>query len=205
MMAAASFNSCTKQENLEQTKPTQNEEAKIVFEKVTAFLAKVNYIKENPMYKSGEEMALGEAIWNLTAGFNYENSVPDGTYDAFYVDSAFTDLEVSGGLVNLDDLVNVYAQIEAGANAIRNDAPFNEKANKFTFIDIKSNNGQSIELVSTTIVGKTGLGTDPDYPPFVDGADWRYGDEYGMCTDPLVEGDAAIELQDIINARRYLH
>ncbi|RLD59341.1 MAG: hypothetical protein DRJ05_06560 [Bacteroidetes bacterium] len=177
----------------------------MVFERVNGFLEKVNYIRENPMYKSGEEMSLEDAMWNLTAGFNYENSMPDEIYDGFYVDSSFTYLDITDGMVNLDDLVSTYIQIDTYADAVLGDAPFDEKENKFTFIDVKSNNGQTVELVSTTIVGQKGIDPGPDYPPYEEGNDWRYGDKLGTCNNGNIQYDAADTLRDLINSRRYLH
>jgi hypothetical protein len=177
------LSACSKQEPLGPAKYNQNEEAKIVYGKIQNFLHKVNYIKENPEYKSGEVMALDSALWNLTAGFNLENSNPDAGYIDFYVDSAFTNLPVSNGLVYLDDLVNTYSDIATTAGTTVNQAPFIEKDSKFTFIDVKSNDGTNVLLKSTTVVGQKGTG--PNAPPYSVGNDWRYGNELGMCNDPL--------------------
>ena len=203
IMSGLIFNSCSKEEMGGQTTLNQNERAKEVFAKIQDFNTKVNYIRENSGYKSGEDMSLDSALWNLNAGLNLVNSNPDIYYKGFYVDSAFTNLSVVGGTVNLDDLAIAYFNIEDSASLIENAAPYDEKDIKFTFIDLKSNTDSTVLLKSTTIVGEKGI--DPDGPPYAEGDNWRYGGEYGMCDNPNTEGDAAINLRDTINARRYLH
>ena len=201
-------NSCKKQEVVEQIncdkqQTNDNKKAKLVYNKVINFLDKIMYIKENPGYKSGEQMSVDSALWNLNAGLNFAVCNPDEKYDNFYVDSAFVQLPVSGDIVNLEDVVNTYIEIESSTDDILNAAPYQEKAAKFTFIEIKSSDNSNVLLKSTTIVGEKG--TEPEEPPFDEGNNWRYGNNLGMCNNPIIEYDAGDTIRDVINANRYLH
>ena len=203
IIAALTINSCTKQDDLKQTTVSKNDEAKIVFNKVTKFIDKVKYIKENPDFKSGEELSVDSALWYLNAGFNFENSKPDDSYNSFYIDSSFVLLAFGqDAMISFDNIVAAYSYIEDTMNIIVNEAPFGEKEAKFTFIDIKSTDNSGVLLKNTTIVGERNSSSGE--PPFNEGDDWLYGKNLGKCNTPD-EGDAAIEIGDAINANRHLY
>ncbi len=208
IVAALAINSCNKQDELKQTNINKNDEARIVFQKVTKFIDKVKYIKENPDFKSGEEVSVDSALWYLNAGFNFEMSAPDNVYNAFYVDSSLVLLPVGQeGLVHFNDIMTAYSLIEDTMNMILSDAPFDEKDKKFTFIEVKSVDNSNILLKNTTIIGEKGIDPGSDYPPFEEGNNWIYGNNLGKCDDPTLYYDAGDTLRDIINSRRpiYIH
>jgi len=181
----------------------ETEQTKAVYAKVVGFLQKVEEARENPLFKSGEMLHKEEAVWGLNAGFNLQQSKPDGMYNGFYVDSSFVSLPLTvNDSVSISDIADAYSAIESNALAILNDAPFQEKASKFTFIEVESDDNMHLALKCVTIVGEKG--TDPE-PPFAFGDDWRYGNDLGKCEDPYVIGDAGDTIGSHINANRYLY
>jgi hypothetical protein len=195
------LNSCSKQEHMVlPTKESQiPDDALAVFNKITQFVDKVDYIQKNPNYKSGEQLTVDDALWNLNAGINLEISNPDEVYDEFYVDSVFVILPVSGDLISMDDIVLAWSDIESGSAVIINNAPFDDKAVKFTLIEIEEQNNSEITLQSTTIIGQKG--TAPE-SPFSEEDDWWFGNDNGLCYTPEGEVDAGDLICDAINANR---
>ena len=87
MTVAVTINSCTKQESSEQSfnsqqseHPQMTEEDISIYNRIVNFKKKVDYIKENPGYKSGELLEVDSAVWLMEALFNYTYGCPDETY-----------------------------------------------------------------------------------------------------------------------------
>ncbi|MBN1339042.1 MAG: hypothetical protein JXA03_06955 [Bacteroidales bacterium] len=178
-------------------------QAQAVYQKVVDFMQRVEEIRENPLHKSGEMLSKEDAVWGLNAGLNLRHSEPDGMYNDFYIDSSFVSLPLTvNDSVSMNDIAAAYSEIESSAGDILNEAPFQDKAIKFTFIEIGSDANQNLVLKCTTIVGERG--EDPE-PPFNYGDDWRYGNNYGMCDDPTYIEDAGDQICNFINANRYLY
>ncbi len=202
VIAALTINSCTKQNDLKQITTNKNDEAKIVFQKVTNFIEKVKYKKENPAFKSGEEISADSALWYLSAGFNYENSKPDDNYITFYRDSAFIQIPVINGLVNMDDLFNAYIELENNALQILESAPFEDKDQKFTFLTVKNIENGIILIKSTTVAGEKRVVEDN---PFGLDDDWWFGKDNGKCFEISGTIDAGDLICDAINTNRPLY
>ena len=204
IIAALSFNSCTKQENAGQPIVQQTQQLVMTpediatFNKIMDFKKKVDYIKEKPLYKSGEEMSVDSAVWYLDAAVNLTYTFSFEVFDEFYTDSVFIEIPVNDGEINLDNLSNGYFEL---VDKIRDDIYADvQSENKKLFIstsEIKgqTNNTLTIKTVST-IGSKSGSFQAPSIEePFEEGDDFKYGDMLGYCNgDSITDLDAAQKL-----------
>ena len=199
--------SCSKGK-IETNKPLSDnkgpEYAVEAYYKILDFKERVAYYKENPDYKSGGQMSIGEALWNYNALINFEHAIPDDAYKGFYRDSVFVVLPfVSGDSVSEGDVLAVYLEIEDGLEDIFNTAPFNNKTVKFNIIDVKSTNPSEILIRSMTVIGDDG---ESSTPPFGSEDDFYYGNNMGMCNGTgAFLYDAGDTICKWINATRYQH
>jgi len=181
---------------------SKNDEAKILFNKITKFIDKVKYIKENFDLKSGEELSVDSTLWYLSAGFNLENSEPDGSYISFYRDSVFIQIPFVNGFIDIKDIVNAYSLLEFNASQTLESAPFENKEQKFTYFIVKSLNDNNMTLKSTTVVGEKGVAEEN---PFGPGDYWWFGNDNGKCFEISDDVDAGDLICDAINENRPLH
>jgi hypothetical protein len=108
------FNSCSKQELADKSVTGKQEvimskQDITVYNKIMDFKKKVDYIKDNPGYKSGDEMSVDSAVWYLETTINYNYGHPDGKYNEIYnhADSVYLN-NSSIGEATLNDVVLVY-------------------------------------------------------------------------------------------------
>ncbi|RLD62405.1 MAG: hypothetical protein DRJ05_00470 [Bacteroidetes bacterium] len=195
-IAAASFNSCTKQEDAAQgtDKQTQNpemtQEDVATYNKIMGFKTKVDYIKENPMYKSGEEISVDSAVWYLDAAVNFTHAFGFEPFSEFYTDSVFIEIAVDNGLVSLDDVSAGYFEL---VDKIRDDiyAQVQDEGKQLytSSTILTSEENGNIILKTTSVIGSNEA---TDETPFEEG--WMYGERAGSCNDPNIFSDANLEI-----------
>jgi len=203
--AMMAFYSCTK-ETIESNQQivANDPDAVKAFERIKGFKGKIANYKENPMYKSGEEISIEDLIWDFNAALNFDHSSVDDPYKQFYSEAVFSELTIGADdMINLDEAANVYLQIEAEIQNILTSAPYTEKAVQFTYISIEGIEGQALNLKSKTTIGEKGIKNDG---PFGNNDDWMYGNDYGDCNgNYFTERDGADEIREMVESRRHMH
>ena len=185
-IAAVSFNSCTKQEDATQgtDKQTQNpemtQEDVAFYNSITGFKQKIKYIKENPMYKSGEFIGVDSALWLMESTFNYEYGSVGDNYREVKPDSAFLEIETGGnGEMGLNELTVAYYNMFNAVQEIYSNTSFDDKGLILVSLDIVATNNSTTTVKVETITGNKGI--DPNPGPFGEDDYWRYGMKEGTC------------------------
>lgn len=197
--------SCTK-ENIEiknQTYEPNQREATLTYNDILSFKSKVTEFKSGQHFKSLEKMSVTDMIWNYNAVVNFDHSFVDDPYQNFIYDSAFISIGVDEqDSVSINDAIASYIELEKELESLLSEAPFTDKAIKFSFINISSINEDGITLKAETTIGN--LGNKPK-PPFVTGDDWIYGNNLGKCDGTPYYEDAADKICQAVNTYRYMH
>ena len=85
LLVAAVIYSCSKQDQAEPagsaTEISQSEADILIENKIRAFKDKMELLRENPSYKSGETMSVDSAVWYMEAVSNYTYSQITNTYE----------------------------------------------------------------------------------------------------------------------------
>ena len=203
IMGGLTFNSCTKQENAgadSQTQQPEMTQGDIAFYKsVTGFKQKIKYIKENPLYKSGEVLEIDSARWLMEATFNYEYGSAGDGYQEVKSDSAFLEIETNGSNeISLDELSDAYYDMFYAVQDIYTNTDFDDKGLILVGLDIVTSTGNTTTLKVETVTGSKSV----DPPPGVFGEDdyWMYGDMLGSCDGQIDTSDAARKIWYVTNA-----
>jgi len=204
IMIAAIIVSCAKQEQTELNSSSpeiyQSTADMLIENKIKAFKGKLEYIRENPTFKSGETMTVDSAVWYLTASFNYTFARAGSDFAYIISDSAKITIPTTGEELLQENLPAIYQQfldsLSSKYHAIQSE---NKKLIMVNLVIGESTeNGTAVTLHSATgegiptyIYGLFGL---TDY--------WYWGYYLGKCGDfvGLNEGeDATTQLQYRIN------
>ncbi|MCD4683120.1 MAG: hypothetical protein K8R86_07535 [Bacteroidales bacterium] len=209
------FSSCSKQELAEQPVTVKkevkmSEEDIAVYNKILSFKKKVDYIKENPHYKSGETMSVDSAKWYLDASFNLTYAFTMDTFINFNTETFTISINKAEGMVNLDDVSAAFYELKDKTLIIYNATEGEEKELYVSHLDIVSNASDELIMETTATIGsKTNEEPPPfsQWGPFEEGDDWMYGEKLGDCTTGggIWWGlkDAATEMEDATNTYRY--
>lgn len=201
------FNSCSKQEVGDKVVAGKqvilSDHDKMINNAIKTFRAKVNYIRENPGYKSGEVLEADSAVWYLEATINFSHAFPNDYYGQMQIDTSYITLTWNNdGKVDMNELALKYDQMkEAVSNAYYNSG-FDEKG--LVLVDLTEETFKSDEITVkvVTVTGEKTNSTPPDFGidgPFVEGDDWWYGENEGKCNQPVYSSDAAKELMIAMN------
>jgi len=194
------FNSCTKQE-LTDKPVTEKQEVKMsdediaVYNKITSFKQKLEYIKENPGYKSGEVIETDSAIWLMEALFNYTYGFPDELYNRSKSDTGSIVLQLDdNGYVDLDEVNVRFIELTDKVREFYYNSGFEERGLILTSLVQQSLSGNEVILTFYSITGEKGSNWDPFEP----GDDWWYGHDDGKCYNiPGSDTTDAAELIEI--------
>ena len=88
-----------------------SDEDVVVYNKIMTFKKKVDYIKKNPEYKSGETVTVDSAVWYLDATVNFTYTFAFESFDDFYTDSVFVEVPVAAGEINMNDLSDAWFEM----------------------------------------------------------------------------------------------
>jgi thymidine kinase len=213
MMATVSFNACTKQENdvqalnrkIQQPEPTREDVA--IFNKIKDFKKKVEYIRENPMYKSGEMMSIDEAKFYLDATFNLTYAFTAESFNAFNTGTFFIVINKTDGEVSLDDVSAAFYDMKDKTVLLHNATIGQDKELYISHMEITSNTADEVVMKTTATIGAK-TGSEPPEPnewgPYTVGDDWMYGETLGDCDGNWEDDkDAATEIMWATNYYRY--
>jgi hypothetical protein len=197
------FNSCSKQELADKSVTGKQEvimskQDITVYNKIMDFKKKVDYIKDNPGYKSGDEMSVDSAVWYLETTINYNYGHPDGKYNEIYnhADSVYLN-NSSIGEATLNDVVLVYDLIISKISDYY--YSINEDQKDFILTDIseaETQNGQT-KIFFTESVGSAWYNY---LYPFDETDYWYFGQGMGKCGpySGYFDEDAATKIFDLL-------
>jgi thymidine kinase len=209
MMATVSFNACTKQENdvqalnrkIQQPEPTREDVA--IFNKIMDFKKKVDHIKENPGYKSGEMMSVDEAKFYLDAAFNLTYAFTAESFKAFNTGTFFITISKNGEELSLDEVSAAFYEMKDKTVLIHEATEGLEKQLYVSHMEITGNTTNEVEFKVTATIGARNETTPPAITPFEEGDDWMYGETLGDCYGNWEDQrDAATEIEWATNTYR---
>ncbi len=195
MSAVIIFFACTKENNETKNVPekfySNNDDG--FFTKVLKFKQRMDFVRNNPEYKDGEQMSADSAVFYMEAAMNFVygyNNLPDGKIEIKTSVIDFPDDEIlnSGQIASK---LNEIVQTVAGQY---NEIQLSDK--HLSAVDLKiTGNGEDRKLEVTSAT-KGGEGSD-DIPH-----DWWYGGNAGTCDNSnIFEGDAAQQLQTRVSKK----
>jgi len=169
--------------------------------KITNFKEKMEYINENPGFKSGESMESDSVIWYIETLFNATYSFSDEQYKKTKVDTATVQIDIDeNNEASLDDIATTFDEIINIVTQFYYACEFPQKG--ILLLDLReaetSNNKLTINLRS--VIGEK----DGDWNPIGPNDDWWYGKLMGRCDWSNPGTDAAEKIQEAINTNKPL-
>lgn len=194
--------SCSKQEQSEpngSTTEISQSSADIQIEnKIRAFKSKMEFLRENPSYKSGETMSVDSAVWYMEAASNYTYSHASNTFNELVVDSIEINVPINNGEIQLNDMLEAYDEmindISESYYAILNE----EKYLVFNDISLKTT---EIGTATLDIVAGFGVG-QASGTSNIFSDEWWFGEKLGDCDFNNPGTDAAEQIEDKILLRK---
>jgi len=205
--AVAFFYSCGKQEMdncliSENQKVLISTDDQIFLENLVNFRNKVNFLRSNPELKSGEVMAVDEAIKQIEALFNATYGFPDEQYGKTKTDQTAVLINVNNNdEVTLDDVTSTFEEIINIVTQYYYQSTFDQKG--FLLLDLEkgeTKDGQ-VEIGLRSVIGEKNEG---DWNPFGPFDYWWFGQSLGDCDLNNAGTDAAEKIQDSVNIHRPL-
>jgi len=201
------LNSCSKQDVASKDATGKqlilSDHDKMINNAIRSFRAKVNYISENPGYKSGEVMEADSAVWYLEATINYSHAFPNDYYGQMQIDTSYITLTRNNeGKVDMNELASKYSQMKLGVSNAYYNSGFDEKGLVLVDLTEETFKSDEITIKVVTVTGEKTNSTPPEIGvdgPFVEGDDWWYGENEGKCNQPVYSSDAAKELMIAMN------
>jgi hypothetical protein len=204
------FFGCSKeveQKDTEQQKLFQPSEQDLIIEgKILAFKQKLDYVRENPNLKSGEEdMTIDEAVWNIEALVNYTYADASAEYENLITDQFNITVNLNDGKVDYSEVILTYDKIIDSIAVKFNQIESEDKVLIVANVSVVESDGQSV-----TLGIDPGIGTDgpPGWMNDFGLTDyWLYGQLDGKCDQYIGQGvgsDAAEQIQFKVNMRRSL-
>nr|NQU90717.1 hypothetical protein [Bacteroidota bacterium] len=193
------MNSCKKQESeIVQVESSITKADKVFVSKLVNFKQKVDYIKENPHFKSGETMEIDSVIWYLEALFNAVYAYPDEVYSRSVTD--FTTLEVgldASGFVSLNELSVKYDELYAVVREFYINSGIIDKG--FVLLDLEINEIISDQaIISVRSVTGEKNSSSAGFEFFGENDWWLYGNLWGDCDYLNTGTDAAEKIEAAI-------
>ncbi len=198
------MNACSKQESADQPVTGKQEvkmsERDISFQNnLVQFRDKVNYIRENPEYKSGESMDSDEAILHMESLFNATYGFADEQYKKTRADKTTIQIGVNDNdEVSLDDVVTSFDEIINIVTQFYYACEFNQKG--FLLLDLERGEitNKQLEISLRSVIGEK----DGEWNPFGPDDYWWYGRKKGDCEWDSAGTDAAEKIQEVINIHK---
>lgn len=177
-------------------------------EQLRTFKRQMERVKANPEMKTGETIALEEALWDVENYFNLTYSDAESYYSKMneheFVLSIPADMQQQ---VTVYDAVNFYEQVVGQAReALMSDA-FDDKG--FVSLAVKSVNTDA-KGTMVTFSGRTGGRCNYNLPsvhidgPFGEDDDWMFAAPLGKCDDPDIPSGADEQMQEQLYAHLVL-
>ncbi len=200
--------SCSKNELTDESNSKKQEikmsEEDISFQNnLVQFMSKVNYIRENPAYKSGELIDANESIQYMETLFNATYSFNEEQYGKTKTDKTTIQIMVNNSdEVLLDDVVDTFEEIIDIVTAYYYACDFTQKG--FLLLDLQrgETTDNQVDILLRSVIGEK----DSDWNPFGPNDNWWYGHKKGDCEWIIGNGDvdAATKIQDALMAYKPL-
>lgn len=208
MIALISFlaitNSCQKEVTVNPGKITPSSRDIYIGKIIGNFRDKVNFIRQNPDYKSGETIQPDSALWYLEATFNFSHAFPNEHYYRLKADTIYISLTANTeGAINFTDLALKYFEMKEVISNVYYNSGFEEKG--LVSVDLEeelSYQNSEILFKVISVTGEKNNNIPPAYGidgPFVEGDDWWYGEMAGHCDSHTWDSDAAQQLMIAMN------
>ncbi len=197
------FGACSKEEAQIESNQHYTSFDLTVSNTIKGFIQKIDYQKQNPMFKSFETIDADSALWYLESTFNYCYGFPNEFYSKFEVDTLGFTLELmADGKVNLSTLADKFSQMIDEVTAVYLNVGFDEKGLSMINLQDAEVGDEEITFSVNVVTGEKG--TPPSDPvisgPFGEGDDWWYGETKGKCESFTYDTDAAEQLMLAMNA-----
>ncbi len=183
VVGAVVLHSCSKQEITDQPVTGNGEvtmsAADLEFQnKLVQFRDKVNYIKENPGFKSGEVLSVDSAVYLMEALFNYTYGYPEEMYSRSKTDTGTIVFQLdTDGNVTLEEVNLKLAELTNKVREFYYNSGFEDKGLILTGLEQKSVEGNELTVTFYSVTGNKGSSSYP----FEEGDDWWYGKNWGKC------------------------
>jgi hypothetical protein len=187
------FNSCSKQDEVLKTEETTNDEGDYkIFYELSSFAEKMEFIKENPDYKSGESLEVDSALWLMEGAMNLTYGFPFEEYGEFITGTdVITLTKNNAGEIDMDEIGLKYQEIIEKARVLYYNASYEEKGLMVLNMEKEAENENEVTFEIETVTGDKS--NDPW--PFGQGENWWYGEDEGGCEgNNASASDAAHEL-----------
>ena len=199
------INSCTKQENESKINAKDQsieltEENQAFINRLIDFNEKVEYLKQNPDYKSGEKIDATEAVQCMEDLFNASYGFPDEQYGNTKADTTIIQIAVDNNEeVLMDDVVAKYDEITNLVTQYYYNCGFAEKG--FLLLDLEKGEiaNNQLEVCVRSVTGEK----DENWEPFGPDDNWWFGYDKGDC-NLNGDGDAAVKIQEAIMAHKLI-
>ena len=177
-------------------------------EQLRTFKKQMEHVKANPEVKTGETIALEEALWDVENFFNLTYSDAESYYSKIneheLVFSIPVDMQQQ---VTVHDAVNFYEQVVGQAREALASEAFDNKG--FVSLTLKSISTDAKGTI-VTFSGRTGGRCNYNLPsahlegPFGDEDDWMFAAPLGKCDDPDIPSGADEQMQEQLYANLIL-
>jgi hypothetical protein len=171
------------------------------------FREKMNYSKQHPEFKSGENLSVDSARWYLDAVFNYSYAFTEESFTSFNTDTFTIVLNKTDEMINMEDVFAAFVEQKDKTLEIYYATEGEQKELYVSYLEITHNNPEEAVIKTTATIGVKNTSTPPgfsEWGPFAEGDDWMYGELLGDCYGNYQwETDAATEIEDATNTYRY--
>ncbi len=193
MIAALTINSCTKQDELNQKQESVTPEKDYtIYNTLSSFTTQMNYYKENPQLKDGEEVEVDSCLWLIEGAINLTYGFPFEEYIEFVAsEDSLVLVKNPDGRISMDEVALKYQELIEKARTMYYGSGVENKGLYIVNLEKSSENSDNVTFSVETITGSKGI----DPYPFLPGDNWWYGDLVGGCSGNNQTGsDAAHEL-----------
>lgn len=198
LLFAAVIYSCSKQDQTEPagsaTEISQSKADILIENKIRAFKGKMERLRENPSYKSGETMSVDSAVWYLEAVSNYTYSQISNTYEEMIVDSFNIELPTYDSEIQMNNVITAYEELIDDLSESYHAIPEEDKYFMISDVSLKSEDAGTATIGIIACFGVDGSSATSGYFNH----EWYYGLEAGDCDFNNPGTDAAEKIEDKI-------
>ena len=203
LLFAAVIYSCSKQDQTEPagsaTEISQSDADILTENKIKAFKGKMEFLRENPSYKSGETMSVDSAVWYMEAASNQTYGDGASASCKSISDTIVIIIDAANNEVLLSDVVEAYDEMINNLSQTYHALPGDNYHLVVNDVSLTNLDESTATLGVNAVFGEGTDGTDAmfDYP-------WYYGDLAGRCDGSGLGlgSDAAEEIEKVIMRRK---
>jgi len=182
----------------------------LIESRILDFKSKIDFARENPNLKSGDDLSIEEAVYNIEALANYSYADANTDYEDFITETAEVEVPLTNGNISLVDAGNAYDDVVDNLSEQYNQIPGNEKQLLLSDISVKSVEDNTATLNVTG--GYAAASSPPTTSVFGTDDYWWFGQADlnmgGYCDGPYqgtqTNSDAAEQIEHKIMVRRSL-